>query len=98
MSALISQSVSLRNVYFRFVDFKDCGPWDGLASCLNLRNLEFWFCEGITDKMIKPLLNSDHSDLEQVKLLYHFHSCGCDDLKCWAHAINGTKPEDDDEE
>ncbi|CAJ0827373.1 1973_t:CDS:2 [Entrophospora sp. SA101] len=65
ISALVSQSVSLRNVYFRFVDFDDCGPWDGLASCMNLKNLEFWFCEGITDKMIKPLLSSDLSDLEQ---------------------------------
>ncbi|CAG8494399.1 11713_t:CDS:2 [Acaulospora colombiana] len=69
ISALDTQSISLKTMKFRLVDFQDCGPWEGLASCLNLRSLEFWFCKGITHKMIKPLLNGGvFSELEEVKL------------------------------
>ncbi|CAG8718446.1 7685_t:CDS:2, partial [Racocetra fulgida] len=65
----------------------DCGPWEGLASCMKLKNLEFWFCKGITHKMIKPLLGKIFSELEEVKLLQY--GIGCEEFNYWANKING---------
>ncbi|CAG8527977.1 19899_t:CDS:2 [Racocetra persica] len=87
ISALDTQSISLRSMKFRLVDFKDCGPWEGLASCMKLKNLEFWFCKGITHKMIKPLLGKIFSELEEVKLLQY--GIGCEEFNYWANNING---------
>ncbi|CAG8437954.1 1021_t:CDS:2, partial [Scutellospora calospora] len=87
ISALDTQSISLRSMRFRLVDFKDCGPWESLASCLKLKNLEFWFCKGITLKMIKPLLGGIFSELEEVKLLQY--GIGCEEFNCWVNSVNG---------
>ncbi|CAG8738893.1 12150_t:CDS:2, partial [Acaulospora morrowiae] len=82
ISALDTQSISLTSMKFRLVDFQDCGPWEGLASCLNLKNLEFWFCKGITHKMITPLLNGRMStNLKEVKLSQYGN--GCAEFNLW---------------
>ncbi|CAG8509751.1 17414_t:CDS:2 [Dentiscutata heterogama] len=87
ISALDTQSITLRSMKFRLVDFKDCGPWEGLASCIKLKNLEFWFCKGITHKMIKPLLGKIFTELEEVKLLQY--GIGCEEFNYWVNNING---------
>ncbi|RIA90728.1 hypothetical protein C1645_146164 [Glomus cerebriforme] len=88
ISALDTQSISLRKMKFRLVDFKDCGPWDGLATCHKLTNLEFWLCKGITQKMIKPLINGTFPELEEVKMLQY--GKGCEEFNTWINNMNGT--------
>jgi hypothetical protein len=91
ISALDTQSISLRKVKFRLVDFKDCGPWDGLATCHRLKNLEFWLCKGITQKMFNPLINATFPELEEVKML----GKSCEEFKTWINNMNGITPKED---
>ncbi|CAI2166853.1 3244_t:CDS:2 [Funneliformis geosporum] len=88
ISALDTQSISLRQMKFRLVDFKDCGPWDGLATCHRLKKLEFWFCKGITQKMINPLIHGTFPELEEVKMLQYGKSC--EEFRIWINNMNGT--------
>ncbi|CAB4473376.1 uncharacterized protein OCT59_028043 [Rhizophagus irregularis] len=93
ISALDTQSISLRKVKFRLVDFKDCGPWDGLATCHRLTNLEFWLCKGITQKMFNPLINATFPELDEVKMLQY--GKGCEEFKIWINNMNGTTIKED---
>ncbi|GBC05269.1 hypothetical protein RclHR1_06140011 [Rhizophagus clarus] len=93
ISALDTQSISLRKVKFRLVNFRDCGPWDGLATCHRLTNLEFWLCKGITQKMFTPLINATFPELEEVKMLQYGR--GCEKFKTWINNMNGTTIKED---
>jgi len=93
ISALDTQSVSLRKIKFRLVDFKGCGPWDGLATCHRLTNLEFWYCRGITQKMTKPLISATFPEIEEVKM--YQGEKGCEEFKSWINNMNGTINKDD---
>ncbi|CAG8699906.1 15744_t:CDS:2, partial [Gigaspora margarita] len=84
---LIKAQKNLKTLDLINLDFKDCGPWEGLASCIKLKNLEFWFCKGITHKMIKPLVGKIFTELEEVKLLQY--GIGCEEFNYWVNNVNG---------
>ncbi|CAG8803044.1 10391_t:CDS:2 [Dentiscutata erythropus] len=68
LCALPSQSGSLKDLTFSFVDFSKCSPLHGLAACKNLRELKFWVCYNISDEICEPLVNCEFEKLSIVDL------------------------------
>ncbi|CAG8640308.1 4389_t:CDS:2 [Dentiscutata erythropus] len=97
IDALQHQSGSLREVVFHQVNFQDCGPLHGLATCKYLEHLEIGEgCQNLTEEMCRPLFDASFVDLHVV--LYNginystdpFNFFHCKELVEWAEKQCGT--------
>ncbi|CAG8678719.1 6462_t:CDS:2, partial [Dentiscutata heterogama] len=68
LCALPSQSDSLKDLTFSFVDFSASTPLHGIAACKNLRELRFWECYNISDEICEPLVNCEFEKLRIIDL------------------------------
>ncbi|CAG8453215.1 4232_t:CDS:2 [Dentiscutata heterogama] len=97
IDALQHQSGSLREVVFHQVNFQDCGPLQGLATCKYLEHLVIGEgCQNLTKEMCRPLFDAPFVDLHVV--LYNginystdpFNFFHCKELVEWAEKQCGT--------
>ncbi|CAG8457313.1 23091_t:CDS:2 [Gigaspora margarita] len=68
LCSLPSQSGSLTELTFSFIDFSACSPLHSIAGCKNLRKLRLWRCYNISDQICEPLVNCEFKKLFIIDL------------------------------